>query len=247
MSIDTYLVAHAAYKTASDRAYTARDRISKEKKIGLAEAQNDPEYKALAEESSRLYWEADALTAHPIRANLTQFGLADPMVVGTLRDRNGTAILGTTSPTPLAQLCALRYRGIAREIGLDPEKVGFSIEIATEGRAIGFVDSDGGFHHEAAPDLRTALAWKVATDGGRERLVTGFNPDQAAEDILAIIATGEPSEAKFFGSYSAALKKIFVYEESSRFSDGHCSAMTTLWHVATRELGCEHAGYGFAY
>lgn len=112
---------------------------------------------------------------------------------------------------------------------------------------IGFIDSDGRFHFKTSSQLRTALGYMIATDGGRTRLVSGCNLEQTSASLLDVIRSDGTSREIFFGSFFEALKKIFVYDRTTRFGDGYCGAATVLWQVATRELGCDHSGYDFAY
>lgn len=98
-----------------------------------------------------------------------------------------------------------------------------------------------------APDIRTALGWRIATDGGREYLIQFFDLDQAARFIVETIRMKGTSQDAFFDSFSAVLKSVFVFGRTSRFSDGYCGAKTLLWRMATREVGEEHGGYPFAY
>jgi len=112
---------------------------------------------------------------------------------------------------------------------------------------IGWIDDDRRFHYEAAPTLREALGWAIATDGGRDHLIEYFDLDRAARDILDAIRTNGVGRETFFGAYFEVLKKIFVCGRTSRFADGYCGHVHTLWHVATRELGKEHEGYSFMH
>lgn len=244
--IQQYLETRAASKIASDRAYARRGEIAKETGVNLSDAQDHPEYKALDAEASRLYWEADALTPHVIRANLETLGIADMTVTGVLKTRDGT-VLGELE-LPLSDLCGLRYRGVATKLGIvDLQDVGFRIIVRKDGEDIGHIDSDGDFDFEAAPDLRTALGWKIATDGGRVHLIEGFDLDAASSKILETVMVFGTSREVFFNLYFSALKRIFMYEKTSRFSDGYCGAATVLWRVATKQLGKPHDGYPFCY
>lgn len=206
-----------------------------------------PDVLVLKAEATRLYWEADALTPHVIRANLQAFGLEDLEVVGVLTDRDSGQEIGRSEPVALSELCGLRYRRLAKKLGLDPQQAGFEITILGDRIVIGRIDSDGDFDYEAAPNLRTALGWKIATDGGRERLIEFFDLDRAARSLLDTIRANGTEREAFFGPYFDALKRVFVYERTSRFADGYCGAADPLWRAATRELGQEHEGYPFCY
>lgn len=109
------------------------------------------------------------------------------------------------------------------------------------------VHCDGDFDYSTAPDLRTALGWKVATDGGRERIIEGFDLDEATRCILAVIERHGTDKGNFFGSYGTVVQETIVVDRTSRFGDGYCGAKTVLWQVATRQLGVAHEGYPFMY
>lgn len=208
-------------------------------------------------EASRLYSEADAVTQHIIRANLKNLGIEDMTVVGVLYYSDDECTPGRVRfrdgkeagriEMLLSDLCGLRYNGLAKQLGVEPKDVSFRIDIEKDGKKIGRIDSDGDFNFEAAPDLRTALGWKVVTDGGRVRQIEFFNLEQATGALLDTIRTSGIEKEAFFGPYFEMLQRVFVYEQTSRFGDGYCGAATTLWRVATRELGQEHPGHSFCY
>lgn len=196
-------------------------------------------------------------SAQFIRANLEAFRLKDKLVTGVLfyadnkltprgllfRDGKKAGRVEMM----LSELCVLGYSGLAGRLNLDPNKVSLKILIEKDGQVIGRVDDDGIFHYEVAPDLRTALGWYVATDGGRVRLLD-FNPDEEAKRLLETIRFNGTERQAFFGPYFAALQQFLVYDLTSQFSDAYCSAAATLWRVATRELlGKEHPGYAFMH
>jgi hypothetical protein len=196
-------------------------------------------------ECMRLYREEQALTPHLIRANLENFNFDDLVVVGLLETRSGEEI--GRREMRLSDLCGLRDGGLAKKLGVDPSRMDLRLRIPVEKdeERIGYVDSDGIFRFESAPDTRTALGWLVATDGGRVRVIEFFDLDKATDSIVATIREHGTGRDAFFGPYFDSLKK--VCGRASRFGDGHCGAATTLWRVATRELGDEHKGYAFAY
>lgn len=242
-NLERYFELIEKYKDASERLDALREAISREKEVGTHEARQEPEYKELDAEATRIYWEADALTPHVIRTNLQIFGIDDMLVTGFLRSRDGQLLDG--KEVLLSELCGLRSHGFAERLGVDGRDVEFCIIVKQDGLPVGHVDSDGRFNYEKAPNLRTALGWQIATDGGRVRLIEFFHLEQAATLLLDTIHDNGTSKNAFFGSYFAALSKVFVYKSTSRFGDGHCGAAMTLWHVATRELGEEHPGYTF--
>lgn len=243
-NVKKYLEILATHRNAFDKAHAARQRVERVHGIEY-DAMQDPDYKALYEESTRLGLEADALTSFIIRENLARLELEDILVTAVIDDRDGEE-LGSTEMN-LSDVCGLRHGGIEKLLGITTRDVNLHVRVLRDGQMIGRVDSDGDFNYTAAPDLKTAIGWKVATDGGRTMLIEGFDLDSAARMLLETIRLNGTYKEAFFGPYFNALKKIFVYEKTSRFSDGYCGAASTLWRVATRELGQEHEGYDFWY
>lgn len=249
MSVQQYLQIRAAHATATACAQAKAEEVAFDFGTNRWDdsVRQHPGVLALEAEATRLYREADALTPHMIRANLHAFGLEDPEVIGVLTGRDSGREIGRSEPVALSELCGLRHSGLAQKLGLNLEQVELSIQIRRDGVPIGRVDCDGRFRFEAAPVLRTALGWVIATDGGRGRLVDFSNLDQAALALLYTITNGDTERTTFFGSFSEVLKRVIVYERTSRFSDGYCGALTVLWQVATRELGQKHEGFSFCY
>lgn len=255
--LEEYFKVFDSYKLAAARRDRRRDEIGEE--IGWANEDKvlgHPDYKALDAEAFGLYQEADMLTPHVIRANLEAFGIQDMTVTGVLhyseKDRalNGRFRKGEEAgriEMLLSDLCGLRYSGLAEMFNAELEEVFIHIDVVQDGKVIGLIDSDGDFDYEAAPDLRTALGWKIATDGGRVCLIGSFDLDQATTWLLDTIRANGIEKEAFFGTYFATLKRVFIYRRTSRFADGRFGAATTLWHVATRALGKEHPGYPFCY
>lgn len=246
MTVEKFFEKQSAAKIASDRAYAMRDQIAREHGINLGDAQKHPDYKTLETEAHALYWEADALTPHVIRANLERLNLEDIEVTGVLVGNDRKTRLGQEQML-LTDLCGLRYRGLAKRLGVAMTDMALMVIVEKDGASIGVIDCDGDFDYESAPDLRTALGWKIATDGGRTSLIEFFDLNKAASSIIDTVNNDGVSEKAFFGAYFQTLKRAFVYGRTSRFSDGYCGAATTLWRVATRVLGNEHPGYDFAY
>lgn len=244
--INRYFELRTAQKIASDAAYAMRDQIAREKGINIADAQNHQDYKRLSDAADKLYWEADALTPNVIRANLQSLGIEDMQVTGVVMGRDRMTRLGQGQML-LSDLCGLRYCGMAKHVGVAMKDADFNIVVEKDGVRIGHIDSDGDFDYEQAPDLRTALGWKVATDGGRSALIEAFDLNRATDSILETVRISGTGQNAFFNPFFGTLKSVFVYGRTSRFADGYCGAATTLWRVATRVLGNEHPGYSFAY
>lgn len=247
-----------ASSVAVDRALARRYEIQREFNIGLVSAELHPDYRALMEFARRLNQEAQLLTPSIIRANLESFGIIDPKVTGVLHLSDNESIPGGGHrfrdgrevgrvEMSLSDICGLRYSGLAGKLGVEPQTVSLRVYLEEDGRRIGHIDSDGDFDYEAAPDLRTALGWKIATDGGRTALIKDFDLDQATKSILDTVRSRGTSKDAFYRSFFEVVKEVFVYKHTSRFGDGYCGAVTVLWHAATRELGEEHPGYPFAY
>lgn len=151
----------------------------------------------------------------------------------------------------LVQLCATAPE---RRQALAPYKRGetpiLNFFITQDGKEIGRVDSDSQFHYTAAPDLRTALGWAMATDGGRGRSLK-FDLEVVTRDLVTdVIKTLHPyaiSQRYFFEGWHPAMNKAFKAVGGSRYSDA-LSFSNLLWRILTREyLGEEHPGYGFSH
>lgn len=241
-----FLELQAAQQVASDRQFDMRRSIMQNLGVTLKEADKNPEYISLEQESRRLYAEADALTGYVIRANLRRMGIEDMVVTGVLSMRDGGAELGRTDVL-LSDLCSLRYSGLAIMLGFDLKKADFHIKVEKDGNVLGHIDSDGDFNYFGATDIRTALGWKVATDGGRVRIVDGFDLDTVSKWLLQDVS-GDISEDNFRNGYFAkTVKEAFVADKTSRFGDGYCGAKVVLWYVATRQVGTPHDGYQIMY
>lgn len=248
-SIVSVIALAAAYrKEASElcmKGQRAGEEIEKCMGCDWREANANPEVQRLYAAGMALAREADALTPQIIRANLEAFGLEDIIVTGVLCGEDRTTEL-VRAEMPLSEICGLKYCGLAKKLGVD-QKVDLCVAILREGVEIGRVDSDGDFDYYGAPNLWSTLAWKIATDGGRTRLIKDFNLDLAAQLILDTIVKHGTSKAAFHGPYFETVRRTFVEGRTSRFGDGYCGAATVLWRVATRELGSEHRGYSFCY
>lgn len=243
MTLALFLAANAAYQAASARTSTRRDELARELNLSLSDAQKHPDYVALSDESLRLYRKVEALTVWPIRANLEAFELEDFAATGVLLGRDRSTRLGQVD-LPLSEICCLRYSGVANKLGFGYGETDLGLVIEKDGVRIGYVSSDGYFEYESAPNLRTTLAWRLATDGGRERLVD-INLDLETKRLLRAVEENGLDEDTFFGPFLKAVGSAVEYKNGSRFGDGDHAALTILWQAATRELGSEHAGYPF--
>ena len=251
-ALHAFLLAFDAYRAASKVAHDARWALVKDSswKPEFAadryeEAGKDSEVQRLEAESMRLYHEVQASSHIPIAANFEAFGLEDPTVVGVLRFRSGED--AGCLEAKLSELCALRSHGIVKRLELDAPcgTIEFRVKIFRDGAEIGFIDSDGDFDC-AVGTLRQAIGYKLATDGGRERLVL-VDLEAATKRVLDVVRNHGTSSENFFGPYQKVVQEVFAYNNGSRFADGYCGAMTVVWRAATRELGTLHEGYSFMY
>ena len=117
------------------------------------------------------------------------------------------------------------------------------LAILHEGNEIGFVDDNLIFHYEKAPDVKTALGWGLASDGGANNSLVDVNLDTLARKLETAIHQGTGEEI-FTGVWGDAIREAFQYRTTSRYSSGYCLHRAPLWKVATRTvLGEEHPGY----
>jgi len=191
-----------------------------------------------------------------ILTNLERFGITDMTVTGVFMGDTDPTVHGALkkelceADVLLSHLCNVGNRNMCHELGIDPQETGWGVDaiIKKDGQRIGCVSSNH-FYYEAAPDLRTALGWSIATEYGREHLIEeSFDLDEAKQVILNTININGTGEKVFRGEYFQALKKrVVVYEHTSSYSDGYLGFATMFWRLATRELGEEHPGYPFCY
>lgn len=222
--------------------------LSRVRKVhGYEDAEKHPEVVAASKVWRAAYERAEELCPVIIRANLAEFGVEDMDVTVVLMSGGGITELGRQQGK-LSEFCGLLPYGIAVPLGLKLTQYSLRMPVFLDDVQIGVIDSDGDFNYTAAPSLREALAWKLATDGGRVRMLKGLlDIEHSTQSILHCIRTRGTSSQVFFDVFGSLLREIFDHKTGSRFGDGHYGARTTLWQVATRELGCEHEGYRFCY
>lgn len=204
--------------------------------FGLKAVRRVAEQRGDASEARRLQAEADYLTPFLIRHNLESFGVQDLFILALLCDDEGMVL--ESRALLLSDLCGLKPAGLAISLNMPLNHTDY-VEVVHLQQRIGTLERDGSFHFDRAPDLRTALAWKVATDGGRERIVS-FDSDAASRRIINSI---ELVSATSYEIFLRTLSHIFVNGTTSRFSDTHYAAADLIWQVATREIGEEHPGF----
>lgn len=234
---------------ASRNTFDTRDRVQKVYGLDIVSAQKHPEYLAAQMVSSDLYRELQKVTGYPIRENLARFNVEDLTVTVELHSSKARGEVVGSLTILLSDACALKYSGIAEKVCVDTKDVDFTVHVLVDNgtKLIGYITSDGHFDYFDAPNLRTALAWKIASDGGRVRLIDFFDLDRAAASILDVIRSSTDKDT-FFGTYFDSLKRVFKYEQTTRFGDGYCGAAAVLWQVGTREVyGETHDGYSFCY
>ena len=225
MFLEKALVTQAAYVIVSTKVST---------EISQGCSLKDQALIKLAGESLRLFWEADALSPHIIRANLQSFGLDDPSVFGAVIDRNNHAkAIETIGPVPLSDLC---YMGLIARITAETHKTSFSdVVVMLDNKRIGYIDRYCVFYYETTPDFKTALGWIIATDGGHVRLIEDFNLDQVAQELLFEIKKNIGIKWLLYG----VLKRFFLCGKTSCFDSIHTDTVNVLWQVAQRQLAQE--------
>ncbi|MFA6131594.1 MAG: hypothetical protein WC702_00800 [Patescibacteria group bacterium] len=181
--------------------------------------------------------------AAEIRAILQSLGLEDFEAVGVLINFIGQYYEVGRETMMLSELCALRASGLAARLGVDPRSIHSTITIMFDSLKIGSVNKNGSFDFESAPDLRSALLWRVATGGGPLDGIKAFDPDETAEELKRINRQLDKDMAAFFAPWFYCLRTTL--ERCSLFDDSWHRSSTIMWRVATRELGCEHYGYWF--
>ncbi|HEY4516666.1 MAG TPA: cold shock domain-containing protein [Candidatus Paceibacterota bacterium] len=188
-----------------------------------------------------------------LRANLDKFGLEDIMVTGTIgvvrRDHNYNHAMTTVQlgPMHLSQMCGNIWSTIQKRRS---DEADLHVEVFHNGERIGSVDSDHSFHYSAAPDLRTALGWVVATDLGHVKVLHGFHLDGEVKQIEAVIRNAptsgdEKAVLKFYlGAFKNQLARTIKHERTSRFGDGYMGPLYLLWAVGTKAIHGHVLSYG---
>lgn len=186
-----------------------------------------------------------------LRANLAQFGLEDILVTGliqvTRRGAKTTSSSVELGPMHLSQLCG-SVRGLLNTRRSD-EMAGW-VQVLQDGQSIGVIDSDKRFHYSAAPDLRTALGWALATDLGQTKVLSPVL-DSATKGIETVIRKApvdgdEKAVLSYYtGTFNTQVQRTFVYQKTSRFADGHFGPRDTLWKVGTKAIHGRVLSYGY--
>jgi hypothetical protein len=129
-----------------------------------------------------------------IVANLNLFGLEDKRVDCYAIHRDGRrAFVGNLL---LSVACVSRLFAHPVTKGADGRREYdwlFNVSVRTDGKEIGTIDCDGKFHYSQAPDLRTGLAWTLATDGGADKVFTADAIawlDKHLDDLITIVMIG---------------------------------------------------------
>lgn len=219
MSLDLFVAYREAYERASIHAHTHH-------------------------EAMRAHRQMDALALYPIRENLVRLGVSDMTCEGIVDSILDWELARCTRS--VSEICALRPTGLLNLMGVDSTAALPIVRIMRDNAMVGSVDGSGCFCYSGAPDLRTALAWGLATDGGRHCLFEKVDTDAVAahaQGINDVIVREGTAKSTFDGSYLAVLREIFVHKRTSRFEEPDWELRRTLWRVATRTLGREHYGY----
>jgi len=193
-------------------------------------------------------WSGEMPTLNPtLRANLDKFGLEDIMVTGTIDvTRNWERVTVQIGPMHLSQMCGDIWATIQKRRS---DEIALHIEVFQDGARIGTVDSDHRFHYSAAPDLRTALGWVIATDLGHVKAL-GFGLDSAVKGLETVIRKAPvdgDEKAMFnfyFGAFKTQLTHTIVYKRTSRFADGYMGSLNLLWRIGTKAVHGRVLSYG---
>jgi|GEM_PF-4700099 len=173
--------------------------------------------------------------------NLRRFGLEDIEVTGAGKIRylysdERTTI--TTGAMPLSQMCG----DVWPNINIRGDRCILDTNVLQNGVKIGHVNSDHTFHYTAAPDLRTALGWLVATDLGHGKIIRGFDLDRAARELEEVLrqapaGNNEGANRRFcLDVFQYRVHRMFEDNHLSRFGNGGHEDFLTLWGVGTRAL-----------
>lgn len=194
-------------------------------------------------------WSGEAPELNPtLRANLDKFGLEDIIVTGTIGvTRNYKKVDVQIGPMHLSQMCGKVWSTIKKRRS---DELALSITVFRDGERIGFVDSDHRFHYNAAPDLRTALGWIVATDLGHVKVLHGFHLDGEVKQLEAVIRNAptdgnEKAVLNFYlGAFKNQMARAIKYERTSRFGDGYMGALGLIWGIGTTAIHGRRLTYG---
>ena len=141
----------------------------------------------------------------------------------------------------LMALYMVGYHDAIESKNPNPRMMNRDILIKKDGKEIGRFSNNNIFSFWDAPDLKTALGWRIFTDAGMSMIIESYNPKEASRKILDSIKEHGISRNTFEGPFSEALADIFVKGKTSRF--GSKTARHLIWKHATKELGREHLGY----
>lgn len=209
-----------------------------------------------ADAASTEAWRAmRALEIWPIRANLVAFGLEDPIAeaVACLPKWSQASRkyewceVARLDPRPLSELANARKDKLLELMGVESPKSGPHPEVFVElaGKRAGHLSSDGRFGYEGAPDTRTAIGWYVATDLGREQLITR-DITAVTSQLIEAVRTAGIGETTCKEVYRPLVARLFGYG-SGLSRHGFCAAQSDIWVALTRELGNEQPGYPICY
>lgn len=176
--------------------------------------------------------------------NLFRFGEIPDLLVTArfeLKVRGRTVSQRVVGPVNLSRLCGVK--DLKSEFNL-PEPEGHflssSAKVFSGDTEIGYIDFYRHFYYVAAPDLRTAVAWVVATKLGREGVLYDYDLD-AEVNALVDLVTAQPFEDDdpvgahlFRGPFTQQCLKTI------RGRTCACGYRRLFWRVLTRTvLGCE--------
>lgn len=115
----------------------------------------------------------------------------------------------------------------------------------------GQFDSDGKV--SLVSDLRTALTWRIVTDGGSRYRIDLDGLDE----MIQIYHDGVRSfydrygHDPYYGREAAPfldlVRLYYRYEKESQYGDGYCSAVQVIWSAACFDLYGEHRAYPYRF
>jgi cold shock CspA family protein len=165
----------------------------------------------IPKEVARSVWSGDDISPFHknIVGNLKKFGLEDPEVVAIFRTqdlRTRKAQDVRVGPMLLSALCQDSLSTTDRS-GQYKKSATVDIKVFRFNTEIGHIDSKGRFHFFAAPSLREALGWVVATSTGRHKAVNGFDIDGAAKGLMKDVAK-KLTQCEFEASVARVFPRI---------------------------------------
>lgn len=153
-----------------------------------------------------------------LQGNLRKFGLEDLTVKGKLASGGFTGLM------QLSELCCRREanRGVYRK--------GNSLYL-------GLIDKQQ-FYFYAAPDLRSALGWLLATSAVRQELLHCVELDQEVQSIETLLRNAPQGDERlvrefYFGPFEEQVTRSLNPGKAARMWTSNKDALLLLWCVGT--------------